>query len=87
MDSGRSGQDRGWSRRRIELEAEARYARERLQLYRARAYGPRMTNAGRLRELERESKLADRLLQQAKVDHGLHRPKGTHTSTCDPARG
>ena len=53
-----------------ELEAEARYARERHQLYRARAYGPRLTGAGRLRELERESKLAETRLQRAKTGQG-----------------
>lgn len=36
----------------LRLEAEARYARERLQLYKARAYGARATNPDRLRELE-----------------------------------
>jgi hypothetical protein len=35
------------------LEAEARYARERYQLYRAKAYGPRPTSMTRLRELRR----------------------------------
>jgi hypothetical protein len=39
---------------RIEqLEAEERHARQRLALYRAKAYGPRPTSAARLRELER----------------------------------
>ena len=35
------------------LEVEARYARERYQLYRAKAYGPRPTSMARLRELQR----------------------------------
>jgi hypothetical protein len=64
MDSVRPG----LSRRLVELEAEARYARERYQLYRAKAYGPRSTSAGRLRDLERQSKMADRLLDRAKAD-------------------
>ena len=51
-----------------ELEAEARYARERYELYRARAYGPRLTSAGRLRELERKSKLAESRLDRARAD-------------------
>jgi hypothetical protein len=51
-----------------ELEAEARYARERYELYRARAYGPRLTSAGRLRELERKSKLAASRLDRARAD-------------------
>ncbi len=36
-----------------ELRANAQYARERYQLYRAKSYGPRPTSAARLRELER----------------------------------
>jgi len=51
-----------------ELEAEARYARERYELYRARAYGPRLTSAVRLRELERKSKLAESRLDRARAD-------------------
>jgi hypothetical protein len=51
-----------------ELEAEARYARECYELYRARAYGPRLTSAGRLRELERKSKLAESRLDRARAD-------------------
>lgn len=54
--------------RLVDLEAEARFARERYQLYRARAYGPRLTSAERLRELERRSRLADRLLARARAD-------------------
>ena len=53
MDSGRAGPSRAPRLRLVELEAEARHARERYQLYRAKAYGPRLTSAGRLRELER----------------------------------
>jgi hypothetical protein len=51
-----------------ELEAEARYARERYELYRARAYGPRLTSAVRLRDLERKSKLAESRLDRARAD-------------------
>jgi hypothetical protein len=56
--------------RLAELEAEARYARERYQLYRAKAYGPRLTSAGRLDELERQSKLAKSRLERAKAEDG-----------------
>ena len=45
--------------RLVLLEAEARYARERYQLYKAKAYGPRATSPARLRELERAWKLAE----------------------------
>jgi hypothetical protein len=51
-----------------ELEADARYARESYELYRARAYGPRLTSAVRLRELERKSKLAESRLDRARAD-------------------
>lgn len=50
------------------LEAEARYHRERLALYRARVYNSRATSVGRLRELERTSRAADARLRAAK-DH------------------
>jgi hypothetical protein len=48
------------------LEAEAKYARERHQLYRAKAYGPRPTSPSRLRELERASRLAETRLRRVK---------------------
>jgi len=67
MDSGRPGAGRGLDAL-VALEAEARYARERYQLYRAKAYGPRLTSAGRLRELEQTSKLADSRLDRAKAE-------------------
>jgi hypothetical protein len=51
--------------RLAELEAQARYARERYQLYRAKAYGPRLTSRGRLDELERQSKRANSRLERA----------------------
>ena len=38
-----------------ELRQEARYRRERLELYRARLYGGRRRSFGRLRELELSS--------------------------------
>jgi len=51
-----------------ELEAEARYARERYQLYKARSYSSRLTSHQRLRELERTAKLAKGRLDRAKAD-------------------
>ena len=57
----------GSGRRLDELEMEARYAHERYQLYRAKAYGPRLTSEGRLRELERQTQLAERRLARAKA--------------------
>jgi len=63
------------SRRLLELEAEARHASERYRLYRAKAYGPRLTSPGRLRELQRESEFADRRLQQARTDRATPAPR------------
>jgi hypothetical protein len=54
---------------RIEgLTAEARYHRERLQLYRARFHGPRPATLIRLLELERLSEYADGRLRRAKLE-------------------
>jgi len=52
-------------RRTDELAAEATYARERFDLYKARAYGPRMTSPARMRELQRDLELADLRLRRA----------------------
>ena len=52
-----------------DLRADARYARERLDLYRAKVYGPRATSMSRLRELERISAAAD-----ARLLHAEHEP-------------
>ena len=68
MDSGTRGAVKGSNARLAALEAEARHARERYQLYRAKSYGPRLTSAGRLRELERTSKLADSRLDRARAE-------------------
>jgi hypothetical protein len=45
------------------LAAEARYHRERLGLYRARAYGSDTTTPARLRELERTAEQAEQRLR------------------------
>ena len=39
-----------------DLRAQAEYARQRFQLYKAKAYGQRPTSPVRMRELERENK-------------------------------
>jgi hypothetical protein len=51
-----------------ELEATARYARQRYDLYRARSYGPRPSSPARLRELERECIRAEEALRFAKAE-------------------
>jgi hypothetical protein len=48
------------------LEAEARYHRDRLALYRARVYNSKPTSPSRLRELERTSRAADARLRAAR---------------------
>ena len=48
-----------------ELEAEARYQRERLALYRARAYGSQDTSEARMRKLQQASDHADERLRAA----------------------
>ncbi|HEX6944976.1 MAG TPA: hypothetical protein VF196_02215 [Casimicrobiaceae bacterium] len=53
------------ARRIDELRAEARFARERLDLYRARAYGLRPVDPGRLRDLERAAAAAEQRLRHA----------------------
>jgi hypothetical protein len=51
-------------RRLDELRADARYHRQRLDLYRAKVYGPRPTSPSRLKELERASALSASLLRR-----------------------
>lgn len=48
-----------------ELRAEARYQRQRYELYRAKEYGGRPTRPGRLRELELAAKRAEDRLEHA----------------------
>ena len=52
-----------------ELKAQARYARERYQIYNAHSYSSRLTSPARLRELERSAKLAQGRLDRAKASH------------------
>jgi hypothetical protein len=53
------------TRRMEELQAEARYHRERFDLYKAKTYGPRLTSATRLKELERRQQGAESRLRAA----------------------
>ena len=57
-----------------ELRAEARYARERYLLYKAKTYGPRPTSSARMRELQRICEYAEARLHTAEADE--HRPVG-----------
>lgn len=47
------------------LRAEARYRRQRVDLYRAKAYGGRPTTPARLRELEQDARRAEERLAHA----------------------
>jgi hypothetical protein len=51
-----------------DLRAEARYHRERLDLYRAKMYGLRPTTMTRLRELERIHQGAEARLRRAEQE-------------------
>jgi len=52
-----------------ELTAEARYHRERFDLYKAKMYGASETSASRLRELERRHQGADSRLRAAEREN------------------
>ena len=56
------------ARRLAELEAAARWSRERRDLYRAKSYGPRPTTPARMRELEHESEQAEERLRAFKAE-------------------
>lgn len=51
-----------------DLKARAKYARERYQLYRARAHGQRPTSLARLQELQREAEQAAARLRFAEAE-------------------
>ncbi len=69
---------------RIEvLEAEARYARERHDLYRAKMYGQRPTTTSRLRELERIRQGAEARLRAAKLERAQPPPAGSSADRCE----
>jgi hypothetical protein len=55
-----------------DLRAEARYRRERYDLYRAKMYGPRPTIMARLRELERAHQGAEARLRRAQQERAAH---------------
>jgi hypothetical protein len=53
-----------------ELRSQARYARQRYDLYKARAYGPRLTSPARLDQLRRECARAQASLRFAQAEAG-----------------
>jgi hypothetical protein len=56
-------------RRIEELQAEARYHRERYELYKAKTHSQRLTSPVRLRELERRHQGADSRLRSAEREN------------------
>jgi hypothetical protein len=63
-----SGLRKASAQRLNELEVQARFARQRYDLYKARSYGERPTSPGRLRELERECARAEAAWRFAKQE-------------------
>ncbi|MHB8532726.1 MAG: hypothetical protein ACYDC2_08400 [Solirubrobacteraceae bacterium] len=72
--------------RQIEdLLAEARHARERYHLYRARMYGLRPTTMSRLRELERVHHGAESRLRRAQAElASLRQADGASPDSAQP---
>jgi hypothetical protein len=64
------GSDATAEQRIADLEVEARYHRQRYDLYRARMYGPRPTRPARLRELEQAHHAAEERLRHAREAQG-----------------
>ena len=60
-------------RRLDELRLDARYHRERRDLYRAKLYGPRPSSPVRFKELERDSILSEARLRRAEQEHEAER--------------
>ena len=61
-----------------DLRAQALHARQRYDLYKAKAYGLRPTSPGRLRELQRASEQADARLRAAEAHERLSKGSGPH---------
>jgi hypothetical protein len=52
-----------------QLRADVRYLRNRLDLYRAKVYGPRPAQLSRLKDLERDYALAESRLRRAELEN------------------
>ena len=65
-----------------DLRARARYARQRYELYKAKAYGQRPTSPARMRELERECEQAEARLVAAEAEQ--HRARGADRRPAGP---
>ncbi len=58
-----------------DLRAQALYARQRLDLYKARAYGSRATSPVRMRELQRSCDQAEARLRAAQAEERRDRDR------------
>jgi hypothetical protein len=67
-----------------ELRAEARYHRQRLDLYRARLYGGRAMSLVQLEEFQRVSDAAAARLRQATEEASAARADTEHPHTSEP---
>ena len=59
-----------------DLRVQAQYARQRYDLYKAKAYGQRATNPARLRELQRACEQAEARLRAAEAEERRARSTG-----------
>jgi hypothetical protein len=66
-----------------DLRVQARYARERYDLYKAKVYGPRPTSPARMRELQRECERAEARLRAAQAEE--RRIRITDDTTPNPS--
>ena len=70
-----------------DLRVNARYARERYQLYKAKTLGPRPTSEARLRELQRSYEQADERLRFAEAEEQRAENAGdSRTAPADAER-
>lgn len=81
--SARTPDTHGMPTDRLEdLRAQAQYARERYQLYKARTYGQRPTSPERLRELQHAYEAAEARLRFAEAEE--QRARGASEHPADP---
>jgi hypothetical protein len=66
-----------------DLRVQAQYARQRYDLYKAKAYGQRPTSPARMRELERVREQAEARLRAAEAQE--RRARTTADSPPDPS--
>jgi hypothetical protein len=65
-----------------ELRVQAQYARQRYDLYKARAYGQRPTSPARMQELQRACEQAEARLRAAEAEE--RRARSTGDTTPNP---